>query len=350
MARLLPAVLAFVTAFSAAADERTFDFSKFPTNGLPKEFLSAVTGRGKPGDWHVTTDPVPPLLRPLAPDAPIPRRPVLGQFSTDPTDEHFPLLIVADEIYGDFTFTTRFKTVRGTAEQMAGVAFRIQDEQNYYVVRASSLGNSFRFYKFVNGQRSDPIGPEVKVPAGVWHEMSIVCKGNQIRCVLNGKDEIPPLTDPSFTTGKIGFWTKSDSVSYFTDARITFTPLETLAKSLVRDVLQAHPRLLGLKVFAPVKGKEGVQIVASNDPAEIGQPGNQVEVDVLAKDVIFFGRDKKGVTVTMGIHDRNGDVMGAVRFVLTDFTGQTEQTAISRVLPIRKSMEERVRSAKSLVE
>lgn len=350
MARLQTWLLALGTVFSAGAAEREFDFSKFPTNALPKTFRSAVTGKGQPGEWRVISDAVPPRIKPLTPDAPVSRRPVLAQLAEDRTDEHFPLLIVDDEDYGDFTFTTRFKTVRGMVEQMAGVAFRIQDETNYYVVRASSIGNSFRFYKFVNGVRSDPIGPEVKVPAGVWHELSVECKGNQIRCQLNGQEVIPPLSDSSFVLGKIGFWTKSDSVSYFTDAHLTFTPRETLALLLVRDVVRDNPRLLGLKLFAPVKGQPGVQIVASKDPAEVGQRGAKLEEDVVAKDVILFGRDKKSVTVTLGLHDRNGDVMAAVRFVLTDFPGQTEQAAISRVLELRNKMEDRVRSAKSLLE
>ncbi len=91
---------------------------------------------------------------------------------------------------------------------MAGIAFRIQDENNFYVLRASALGNSFRFYKVVQGERSAPIGPQINIPGGAWHEMTVVCKGNQIRCSLNGKELIPALTDNSFPAGKIGFWTK----------------------------------------------------------------------------------------------------------------------------------------------
>ena len=100
------------------------------------------------------------MLPPIATGAPVvARKAVLAQLAQDPTDEHFPLLIYEGETITDFTLTTRFKTVNGVVEQMAGIAFRIQNETNYYVVRASSLGNNVRFYKVVNGQRGPLIGP-----------------------------------------------------------------------------------------------------------------------------------------------------------------------------------------------
>src|SRR5205814_834696 len=152
------------------------------------------------------------------------KKAVLAQIAQDTTDEHFPILIYDDETFGDFTFSTRFKTVSGRTEQMAGIVFRYQNETNFYVLRASSLGNTFRFYKVVNGERGTIIGPEVRIPTNVWVEVSVECKGNQIHCLLAGKEAIPMFTDNSFSTGKIGFWTKSDSVSYFTDARIDYVP------------------------------------------------------------------------------------------------------------------------------
>src|ERR1051325_11230233 len=201
--------------------EKKFDFSDVRENQTPPGFRSVVNGLGKPGDWKVILDEVPPLLPRLTSQASaLTKQSVLAQLAQDSTDEHFPLLIFENEEYGDFTLTTRFKTVRGAAEQMAGIAFRIQNETNYYVVRASSLGKTFKFYRVVNGVRGVPVGPEVPVPSGVWHEMTVECKDNQIRALLNGK-ELINLTDKvdPLKNGKIGFWTKSDSVSYFADTK-----------------------------------------------------------------------------------------------------------------------------------
>ena len=188
--------IVWAVALPLLAEERVIDFSRFPVNALPPGFTSTVTGQGQPGDWRVILEEVPPTIPAITTNAPVvTRRPVLAQLAQTNLDEHFPLLVFDEETFGDFTITTRFKTVAGVAEQMAGLAFRIQDPTNYYVVRASSLGGTFRFYKFVNGQRSQPSGPDLAVPKGVWHELTVECKGNRIRCLLNGKEIIPALTD-----------------------------------------------------------------------------------------------------------------------------------------------------------
>jgi hypothetical protein len=336
---------------AASAAERKFDFTDTSENQTPPGFRSTVTGKGKPGQWRVVLDAVPsqmPALTPLA--AAVAKRPVLAQLAQDPTDEHFPLLIFQEDTYDDFTLTTRVKTMKGVMEQMAGIAFRIQDETNYYVVRVSSLGNTFRFYKVVNGQRGALIGPEVPIPAGVWHDLTVECKGNQIRCLFDGKELIPMLTDNSFARGKIGFWTKSDSVSYFTDTKITYTPREPPAQAIVRQTLKNYPRLLGLEVYVLAPDPQKPRLIASKDPKAIGKIGDHTEQDVIARNVTYYGKGKSSVVVTMPLHDRNGETVAAARVILSTFPGQTEQNALARALPIVKEMEGRITSLQALIE
>ncbi len=338
-------------ALPVTAAERKLDLAEVGEGQMPPGFRSSVTGQGKPGDWKVILDETPSLFPPLTPGAPaMARRQVLAQMAQDPTDEHFPLLILDDEIFGDFLVTTRFKTVRGDKERMAGIAFRIQNETNYYVIRASSLGNTFRFYKVVNGVRSLPIGPEVAIPSGVWHELNVECKGNQIHCLLNGKELIPVLTDNSFLRGKIGFWTKSDSVSYFADTKITYTRRELPAQTLVREVAKKYPRLLAIKIYVPGKEPSTTRLVASKDEKEIGQPGAKTEQAVISHGEIYYGKEKDSISVIMPLRDRNGDAIAAARVVMRPFPGQTEENAIARALPIVKEMQTRVQSLEDLLE
>src|SRR2546423_1421167 len=231
---------------------------------------------------------------------------------------------------------------------MAGIAFRIQDEKNFYVLRASSMGNNFRFYKIVNGERGPLFGPEVQVPAGVWHELSIECKGNQIRCFLNGQQTIPTLTDSSFINGKVGFWTKSDAVSYFTDTKIVYTPREVPAQAVVREMLKKYPRLLGLKVYVPGKEPNAPHLAASKEEKEVGEPGAKIEHDVISRGTIYYGKDKGSVSVTMPLRDRNGDPVAAARLIMKSFPGQTEQNALGRAVPIVKEMQARIQSLQDL--
>ena len=352
MPRVTHWVLVVLFAGQLPAAERYLDFSGARLNEPPPGYRNAVSGGGQPGEWKVIEDESRPSIAP--PDAKLSvtaRHQVLAQLSRDPTDEHFPMLIFDGDTFDDFTLTTHFKTVEGAAEQMAGIAFRIQDEKNYFVARVSSLGNSFRVYKVVNGERRPPVGKEIEIPKGVWQELTVECKGDQIRCLLNGQQIVPVIkTDNSLMQGKVGFWTKSDSVSYFRDAWIVYTPKETLAITLVRQTMKRYPRLLGVKIFAATRQRMELHVVASDTAEEMGGAATQVEKDVVARDMVYCGRGKKETLVTLPLHDRNGEAIAAVRFVLQPFPGQTEQAALARATPILKEMESHVRSADNLTE
>src|SRR5438477_6972427 len=233
---------------------------------------------------------------------------------------------------------------------MAGLAFRIQDEKNYYYVRASALGNTFYFFKIVDGTRSAPIGVKVEISKGIWHEMAVECKGSQIRAWLDGKELFPALGDTSFSEGKIAFWTKSDALSYFTDIKLLYTPKITLAQALVRDALKKYPRLLGLKIFAACTNLPCAQVIASTEASEMGNPARKAELDVIGHSAIYYGKENGSVLVTMPLHDGNGDTVAAVKVVMKSFAGQTEKNALARALPIIKQMETRVRSVNDLVQ
>jgi hypothetical protein len=341
-------VLLLLTSLAHAA-ERSFDFASETVGQPPRDFLGTLTGDGPPGKWQIIDDLAETQAGQPRSSVPI-QHPVLAQLSSDPTDERFPLLIFQPEVFGDFSFTTRFKTVAGQTEQMAGVAFRYQDERNYYVVRASSLGNSFVFYKFVDGIRSNPIGVQTAIPTNTWHELTVECLGNEIRCRLNGRELFPTLTDNSFTEGRIGFWTKSDSISYFRDARIVYTPRDPPAKTLVREIMTRYPRLVGVKICAPPSPGSPPRILASSNPDEVGQPGTEVDHDVLAQGAIFYGKDKKTSEVAMPLRDRNGDPIASVRVLLDRFPGQTEANALARAQPILEYLQHRILTARDLTQ
>lgn len=345
-----------------SADERRFDFSTAPTNAPPPGCVSTLSGQGKPGDWRVLWDKVPLETSALsdvstelsnsvaaAGEPRLALKSVVGQVARDTTDNHFPMLMLGTEQYGDFTFTTRFKVVGGNTEQMAGVAFRIQDTNNFYVVRANVLSGTFYFYKFEKGLRSPPIGNKIKFKTGDWHELTVECAGTQIRLKLDGQDAMPALNDPTFSAGGIAFWTKSDSVAYFTDARVTYTPKVNFAQQLVDDTLKLYPRLMGLQVFVAAP-PAGTKMVASGDGKGIGSAGDAADADVIQKGNYYYRKNAEMVVVTMPLSDRNGDPVASVRVMLTPLPGQTEENARIRALPIIKTMQQHMMAVRSLTD
>jgi len=341
--------LAGLLAGRLAAEEKKFDFSTAGIGQPPPNTTSLVAGEGKPGDWRVILDDVP-----LEPDAfssnLVAKKSVIAQMARDTTDEHFPLLVLGNDSYGNFTFTTKFKLVDGNVEQMAGIAFRIQDEKNFYVIRASGLGGTLYFYRFEKGLRTAPVGNNIKFTKGVWHELGVQCEGTKITVLLDGKPAMPTVTDNAYSSGKLGVFTKSDAVSYFTDARVTYVPKVAFAQQMVDDTLKDYARLLGLKVFVLAGGTNATKLIAGNDPKEIGQPGGRIDADVINLNVREYHREKSAAVVTLPLCDRNGDPVASVRILLRPITGQTEDNAYQRALPIIKTMQERVAMVKTLTD
>lgn len=352
--RLLP--LLFCAA--ALAAERKFDFHEVRENQVPNGFRSTVTGQGPSGNWKVIIENLPPVVAPISPKSSIvTRQGVLAQLSKNPDETCAPLFIYDADTFNDFVFRTRFRIVSGTVEQMAGIAFRFQDEKNYYYVRANARERNVAFFRYVDGELIGPVAAAAGVKLGEWHQLTVECRGSKLRALLDEREVIPWM-EPNlvlfpdgsskgvFPAGKIGFWTKADTVAYFADARLEFTPREPLAQTLVRETMQLNPKLIGLKIFGLTTDGTGTKIIGSTDPNEIGQPGEKVERDCIEKGGSYFGRGKNSVLVTMPLHDRNGETVGAVRVTMTTFFGQTEKNALARALPIVKSMEGRVGSAK----
>lgn len=343
-------VLLAAAATRLAAAERKFDFSTSPLDQPPSNTVSLVAGEGKPGDWRVILDDVPLDPDPFSSNTVrLARKSVIAQLARDRTDEHYPLLVLGNDTYGDFTFNIRFKLVDGQVEQMAGVAFRMQDEKNFYYVRASGLGGTFSLLKFEKGQLWLLKDTSIKFALGAWHDLSVQCEGTKITLTLDGK-RAPTVEDSTFSAGKIALFTKSDSVSHFADARVTFVPRIPFAQQMVADTLKAYPRLLGLKVFALAGGTNVTRLVAGNDDAEIGQTGGQIDADVINLNVREYHREKTAAVVTFPLCDRNGDPMASVRILLRPVTGQTEENAYNRAVPIIKTMQERATMVKSLTD
>jgi len=345
VSRLL-ALMAALACATANAAELNIQFAETPEGQTPAGFTNLLAGGGKPGEWKVVLDEVTPLIAPLTPQAPsVTRKAVLAQISRDSTDERFPMLAYEGETFGDFTLTTRLKIIGGEAEQMAGIAFRLQDAQNFYVIRASALGRNVRFYKVVNGQRGNLIGPELEVPTNQWHELTIECKGNEIRCKFNGAEVFPPLSDATFRTGKIAFWTKSDSLCYFTDTRIQYTPRIPLGQQIVTSVIHKNSRLIALKIYALNEGTNATHVIASSDEAEISSPGGEYELDCIQSGQGYFSKNSGYAAVVMPLRDHNGEIVAAARVHMTTFPGQTERNAVIRAKPIVNEIEKMMRSS-----
>ena len=193
-----------------AGKQFVYDFDSDAPGLLPAKFHPAKTGGGASEKWAATADPT-------APSKPN----VVAQTSTDQTDYRFPLLIADEGSFQDLDISVRFKAVSGRVDQAAGLVFRVRDPNNYYIVRANALENNYRLYHVVKGRRSQFAGANFKVTSGEWHELRVEVVGNKITCYYDGNKKIEATDDTFKDAGKVGLWTKADSVTSFDDLKVT---------------------------------------------------------------------------------------------------------------------------------
>src|SRR6266705_3002556 len=184
--------------------QSVYNFDNDTRGQLPAKFHGAKTGGGTQEKWTVTVDPT-------APSKPN----VVAQTSTDQTDYRFPLLISDEGSFQDLDLSVRFKAVSGNVDRAGGLVFRLKDANDYYIVRANALENNYRLYHVVNGRRSQFAGANFKVTSGVWHELRVEALGNKFTCYYDGNKKIEATDDTFKAAGKVGLWTKADSVTAF---------------------------------------------------------------------------------------------------------------------------------------
>jgi hypothetical protein len=156
------------------------------------------------------------------PDPTAPSKPnVVAQTSADKTDYRFPLLIADEGSFRDLDISVKFKAVAGSVDRAGGLVFRLRDANNYYIVRANALEDNYRLYHVVNGRRVQFAGANFKVTSGAWHELRVEAVGSKFVCYYDGAKKIEASDETFKDAGKVGLWTKADSVTYFDDLRVT---------------------------------------------------------------------------------------------------------------------------------
>ncbi len=132
-----------------------------------------------------------------------------------------PIQPAGKEFVYNFDNDAAGKSVSGDVDRAAGLVFRLKDANNYYIVRANALEDNYRLYHVVNGNRVQFAGANFKVASGEWHELRVECVGNHITCYYDNEKKIDATDDTFKEAGKVGLWTKADSVTYFDDLRVT---------------------------------------------------------------------------------------------------------------------------------
>ena len=131
------------------------------------------------------------------------------------TKNEFNVIVAPGLPYGDVEVSMKFKPISGREDASGGIVFRFADGR-YYVVRANALEDNFRLYSYDRGRRQIATA-RVKPPAlGQWHTVRLVAVGDRMQAWLDGTLYLDHR-DARFKAGKVGLWTKADSITAFDD-------------------------------------------------------------------------------------------------------------------------------------
>ena len=213
--RMFLLTVAAAAGLALQSGTRKVDFSGDTVGQPPKGFEFGHTANvGAPGKWVVEAEG---------------SNKYLAQTDADPTNARFPVAVLSDVRAADVDLSARFRPISGRVDQAAGLVWRFQNQDNYYIVRANARENNVVLYKVENGKRTDlPLkgegrsyGKKAAVPAGQWSTLRVIAAGPLFEVYFNGT-KLYDVEDKTFTQpGKVGVWTKADSITQFDDLTVT---------------------------------------------------------------------------------------------------------------------------------
>jgi hypothetical protein len=136
---------------------------------------------------------------------------------------YFPYAVAKDvDDFHDGTISMRFKLVAGQLDSCAGILFNLKPNGDYLTVRFNGKEDNVVLWTFLKGKRSFVKKGTENVPPqfNTWHTLEISVKGTSLQASLDGKHLLDyTLAEP--VSGRVGVWSKTDSVSYFDQYTVT---------------------------------------------------------------------------------------------------------------------------------
>ena len=200
-----------VLAVSTLAEDSTrmWNFDGDPPGAIPKGFVVGTLFDGRPaGEWKI-------LKTDRAKSAPQ----VLAQLMGKGFEHAYKVVLIDGTTSSDLDLQVSFLPIEGKGDMGGGLIWRAADDRNYYLARANPLEQNIRIYRVVKGIRHLLQNFDQTIHMNQWHTLHVVTRGCQIQVFYDEKP-VFDLCDQTFTTGRIGLWTKSDAVTYFDDLRL----------------------------------------------------------------------------------------------------------------------------------
>ena len=201
--KMLPKLILIVVGptSTALAQTQTVNFDMFTAGDPPPGWTATQTGTGQ-AKWTVEKDDT------------APSKPNVLKQSGQAT---YPVCVKDDTNLKDGFVEVKFKPVSGKEDQAGGLIWRAKDANNYYIARANALEDNVTIYHTIQGRRTEKKRTSTKVATNQWHTLRVDFQNNHFTVTFDGKKAIEWDDDTFKDAGKVGVWTKADSVTLFDD-------------------------------------------------------------------------------------------------------------------------------------
>ncbi len=208
---LLVVFTVITTGCTETRSQPSWNFEGTTDGDLPDGWVVEATNqKGDPAQWKVIQDATAPSGEMVLALVSPPKK----------VGSNFNICWTESVIFQDGELEVDFKALKGRIDQGGGLMWRVKDKDNYYIARFNPLEDNFRIYYVHDGSRRKIGDAHIALPAGKWHTMKIIQKGNKFEGYINGKKLVEGTNDLFSEAGGIGLWTKADAVTSFDDLEV----------------------------------------------------------------------------------------------------------------------------------
>jgi hypothetical protein len=211
-----PLVAAAILSFLGfGADNVNFD-SVAPGNSPPDwTFIARPSDRIR---WEVRHDPGAPS-----------RGNVLEKISSGPAETDNSIAVFDKVFCRDGDLSVKFRIDGGSRSRTAGIVWRYQDANNYYLLHFSADQRNIVLFRVhdgrfqalpVSGEKPGGFGLPHDIRLGQWYVAKVMFRGAQIRVLFGNRRLFEAQDNGLPVAGRTGLWTRGRTTASFDDFRI----------------------------------------------------------------------------------------------------------------------------------
>ena len=132
--------------------------------------------------------------------------------------EAFPLAVVREvPAFTNGRLSMQFKLIGGKSDQLAGLVFNLKPDGSYNFARYNTKDGNVAIWRVVDGKREVLAHGEVhrQLALGQWHDLVVTIEGATVTATGDNGALTVTHTLAAPVDGRLGLWTKTDSVTAF---------------------------------------------------------------------------------------------------------------------------------------